>query len=78
MLSEDLRSMFMVRFLRKPLSVLLRCRVGLLSSIEPDEELVLLRECRLLGFFVISFSRLESSICVSYGCRLLLSLREVC
>jgi hypothetical protein len=40
----------------KPLSVLLRCRLGLAFSTEPDEELVLLRECKLLAFFAVSFS----------------------
>jgi hypothetical protein len=40
----------------KPLSVLLRCNPGLTFSAEPDDELVLLRECRLLAFFAVSFS----------------------
>jgi hypothetical protein len=30
---------------RRPLSVLLRCKPGLVFSTEPDEEFVLLREC---------------------------------
>jgi hypothetical protein len=74
--AEDLRSEVTGRALRKPLSVLLRCRLGLFSSTEPEEELVLLRECRLLGFLAFSLSRLESSICVSYGC--LLGLEVAC
>lgn len=35
---------------QKPLSVLLRCRLGLTFSTEPDEELVFVRECWLLAF----------------------------
>jgi hypothetical protein len=74
--AEDLRSEMTGRALRYPLSVLLRCRLGRFSSTEPEEELVLLRECKLLGFFAFSFSRLESSICVSYGC--LFGLKVAC
>jgi hypothetical protein len=66
---EDLDSVVDGLPLRKPLSVLLRCNVGFLFSTEPEDELVLERECWLFGFFAISLSRLESSICVSYGCR---------
>jgi hypothetical protein len=51
--------------LREPLSVLLRCSPGLTFSTEPDDELVLLRECKLLAFFAVSFSCCASRNCVS-------------
>jgi len=58
--AEILESIESVLFFVKPLSVLLRYSPGLAFSTEPDEELVLLRECWLLDFRTISLSRMDS------------------
>jgi len=50
-----------------PLSVLLRCSPGR-GSIDPEDELVLVRECWPFAFLAASFSRSESRSWVSYGC----------
>lgn len=53
----------------KPLSVLLLCNPGLTFSAEPEDESVLVRECKLFAFFALAFSCCASRACVSYGCR---------
>lgn len=64
--TDDRESIETGRIFRKPLSVLLRCRLGLALPAD-DDELVLDRECWFLDFLAICLSLKESSSCVSYG-----------